>query len=470
MRLSVRLALVFGLLGLVAVASVAVASYTLAASETLDAIDDELRDRVLPLARIGGEVDTEEFAEPVAERLQQALDDPGSAEFDGAVGLGAGLGDTEVRLLFADGTALTDSDVLRDVPVDVPVDGEELAHDADASPTTLDTVAIGGREHRVLTSSVDPPFDTDPELVGFQLFRDLSTENAALSSLRWRLLVLSLVAGAALASISWVVGRRLARPLVTLTSAVEDLSSLDDVPGRVEIDRDDEIGRLANSFNSLMSALEVGREQQQRLVADASHELRTPLTSLRMRVEYLAEQRLTPDEADPMLRAAVADTEQLSALVSDIVDLASTVRVSEDERGERELRDVVLDVAHRVESATGRTIEVEADGSRAVVDPTMIERAVLNLLTNATKYGPDDGRVLVRIADRRIEVHDDGPGIDAEDVDHVFDRFFRSPRARSRPGNGIGLAIVKHVADAHGGDVWAGRSDLGGARVGFSVM
>ncbi|MEM8745509.1 MAG: hypothetical protein AAGF91_02310, partial [Actinomycetota bacterium] len=89
MRLSVRLALVFGLLGLVAVASVAVASYTLAASETLDAIDDELRDRVLPLARIGGEVDTEEFAEPVAERLQQALDDPGSAEFDGAVGLGA---------------------------------------------------------------------------------------------------------------------------------------------------------------------------------------------------------------------------------------------------------------------------------------------------------------------------------------------------------------------------------------------
>ena len=113
-------------------------------------------------------------------------------------------------------------------------------------------------------------------------------------------------------------------------------------------------------------------------------------------------------------------------------------------------------------------IHIEADDTSGVVYPGMIRRAVQNLVDNAVKYAPDEP-VTIEVLEGRITVADRGAGIPDEDLDHVFDRFFRSPKARSRPGNGIGLAIVKQVADIHAGDVWAENAADGGARVGFSV-
>ncbi len=169
-----------------------------------------------------------------------------------------------------------------------------------------------------------------------------------------------------------------------------------------------------------------------------------------------------------MLRAAVHDAERLSALVSDLVDLAADVRNADEQAIPIDLGRLVTEVAVQAEISSDRTITVDADDTVAAVRPTMVRRALHNLLDNAVKYG-GQGEITVRSYAGAIEVHDDGPGIAPEDRAHVFDRFFRSPKARNRPGTGIGLAIVEQAATAHGGAVWVGTSDRGGAVVGFSV-
>ena len=127
-------------------------------------------------------------------------------------------------------------------------------------------------------------------------------------------------------------------------------------------------------------------------------------------------------------------------------------------------------VAERTRRTSGRTITVDADDSVATVRERMMHRAVSNLIDNAIKYSPDDAPVSVVVRGGRIEVTDRGEGIASDDLDLVFDRFYRSPKARTRPGNGIGLAIVQRVADLHGGEVWARNNDDDvGATVGFSV-
>ena len=141
-----------------------------------------------------------------------------------------------------------------------------------------------------------------------------------------------------------------------------------------------------------------------------------------------------------------------------------------DEEAERRpLKAIATEVAERTEIAAGVPITVTGDDSAARVYPGMIRRAVQNLVDNAVKYGAADGPIRIEVDRHRVTVIDEGPGIPPEDLDHVFDRFFRSPKARSRPGNGIGLAIVKQVADVHGGSGWAENGATGGALVGFSV-
>lgn len=451
MRLSVRLTIVFGLLGLIAISSVATLSWYLANAEIRAAVDDQL--------------------------LQQAsrFDDANRAELDDAVRQEFVPVRAAQRALFdnEDGGLRFYDQSARPVS-----GGDSLLSDdarnrlASGETNFLETIETEGGTYRVITVALDGttlPAD-DATVTVVQIFAELSAEEAALSSLALRLMVVAGGGLALVASGSWFIGRWLARPLREVATAAERLAELDDLPGRIEVSRNDEIGRLADSFNRTLSALEVGREQQQRLVADASHELRTPLTSVRMRTEFLAANDDLPTETrQSMLSAAVADTEQLSALVSDLVDLAADIRNDDEPAARLSLAAIVDEVAIRTRTATGRQVDVDADDTEAAVRPAMVRRAVQNLVDNAVKYSPPDQPILVRVREGRFEVVDHGPGIAAEDADHVFDRFFRSPKARSRPGNGIGLAIVKQVAEAHDGCTWVTAEPDGGARVGFSV-
>jgi len=216
--------------------------------------------------------------------------------------------------------------------------------------------------------------------------------------------------------------------------------------------RGDEVGRLASSFSAMLTALQRSVEAQRQLVADASHELRTPLTSLRTDLDLLCD---PPGLADPRApqyaERARRRTVELSDLVADLVSLARYGRrpqVMQDVR----LDEVVASAAAGVRDRTTppRTLSLDLEPTLVVGDEEALYRAVVNLLDNAVAWTPAEGDIAVTLRDGQLCVSDTGPGIPAEDLPHVFERFYRSSTARSRPGSGLGLAIVKQVANQHG--------------------
>lgn len=336
----------------------------------------------------------------------------------------------------------------------------------------FDTVEHDDRVYRLMGTSLsdlEPGTASTLNLAGLVLFEDITSQVRAVESLAIQLLIFGLLAIVAFAVVSWYVGRWLARPIVSLTHEVEHVADYGAVPQRVRIERTDEVGRLADRFNQLMSALEIGRAQQERLVADASHELRTPLTALRMRAEYLASaDGLAPDH-QAVIEGAVGDVEQLSALVEELVDLASSSQSPDESPQPSRLADIASYVVDRSMTGASRQITLDADDSECVVYRSVVRRAMQNLVDNAIKYSPPDSEITMQVSGHRITVMDRGPGIAPEDLDHVFDRFFRSPRTRNRPGNGIGLAIVQQAAEQHEGSTFAFNRNGGGAAVGFTV-
>jgi two-component system sensor histidine kinase MprB len=237
-----------------------------------------------------------------------------------------------------------------------------------------------------------------------------------------------------------------------------DLTERIDAPGH------DEVGRLAASFNAMLSSLEDAERSKQQLVADASHELRTPLTSLRTNIEVLQRaDRLPPDERERLLEDLVAQIEELTRLVGDLVQLSRGVTPDEPVEA-LQLDDVVLTVVERARRNAGGRVHFECflEPTTVVGTSDQLERAISNLLDNAAKWSPEGGVVEVRLQDGELSVRDHGPGIDAADRPYVFDRFYRSPAARGRPGSGLGLAIVRQVVDRHDGSVTAEEAPGGG--------
>ena len=215
----------------------------------------------------------------------------------------------------------------------------------------------------------------------------------------------------------------------------------------------------------MLAALQESQQAQRQLVADASHELRTPLTSMRTNVELLARGTLPDDERTKAFADVTTQLEELTALVTDVVELA---RDGEPQLTEEDVRLDLL-VGDAVERARLHTPRIrfytELHESLVSGVPDRIFRAVSNVLDNAAKWSPAGGNVGVRVEHGEITVRDQGPGIAPEDLPHVFDRFYRSPAARATPGSGLGLAIVRQVVEAHGGTVSAGPADGGGTVV-----
>jgi two-component system sensor histidine kinase MprB len=213
----------------------------------------------------------------------------------------------------------------------------------------------------------------------------------------------------------------------------------------------------------MLAALEESVGRQRRHVADASHELRTPLTAARTNVDLVRVGKLPEEEVRHALDEASVELDSLTSLVSDLVELA---------RGEeRKLRleDVALDdlVSSAVERAKARapeaTFVLSLTPVHVRVDPVLVERAVGNLLDNAVKYSPPGAPIEVAVREGEVVVTDHGPGIAEEDLPRIFDRFYRAATARAKPGAGLGLAIVREAAEAHGGAATA-ESGADGAR------
>ena len=283
----------------------------------------------------------------------------------------------------------------------------------------------------------------------------------ALARIRFWILLVGGIGIALSAGLAALVATAVLRPVRRLTAAAENVAATGSLSERVEAGSEDELGRLATRFNAMLEALERSVGAQRRLVADASHELRTPLTAARTNVELLREGKLPEQEARHALDEAAVELDALTRLVADLVELA---------RGEeRKLRleEVQLDdlVAGTVERAQARAPQVTfvtaLSPTQVKADPVLLERAVSNLLDNAVKYSPAGAPIEVTVRSGEVVVADHGPGIADEDLPRVFDRFYRAATARSKPGAGLGLAIVREAAEAHGGRATAESSSTG---------
>jgi two-component system sensor histidine kinase MprB len=302
-----------------------------------------------------------------------------------------------------------------------------------------------------------------------QAFRSLTEADHTLSRLKWILLAIGLGGVGLAALLGRAVSRNATRPVQRLTETAEHVTHTRDLSKRIPADERDELGRLAASFNTMLAALESSQQAQRQLVADASHELRTPLTSLRTNLELLKDGAvLAPEERQAMLARSVAQIEELSVLVGDLVDLAreETVEEGDDEAQEARLDLIVVDEIRRAERhAPDRRFVSTVTPCLVRGAPERVARAVRNLLDNAIKWGPVDEPVEVTAIDGELHVRDHGPGIAPEDEPFVFDRFYRAAIARGLPGSGLGLAIVRQVAETYGGRAWAEAAEGGGARL-----
>jgi two-component system, OmpR family, sensor histidine kinase MprB len=320
------------------------------------------------------------------------------------------------------------------------------------------TVELNGQPVRVYTSRAGPG-------IASQTARPLGEVNDALGDLRLGLGIVA-VAGIALAAfLGRFATRHAVRPVTELTDAAEHVARTRDLSRRIEGSGGDELERLATSFNTMLEALDESRRAQRQLVADASHELRTPLTSLRTNLEVLGSRReLAAGDRERLRTDVVAQLEELTELVGDLVELARDEEPCEEAPETLRLDQLVSGAVERARRhAPGVTFTTELEPTLVTGARGRLDRAVANLLDNAGKWSPPDGTVEVRLRGGALTVRDQGPGIAAEDLPHVFDRFYRATAARGRAGSGLGLAIVRAVAERHGGAVTAERAPGGGA-------
>ena len=279
--------------------------------------------------------------------------------------------------------------------------------------------------------------------------------------------VLALLAGLATAA-------RAIRPIVELTGAAREIERTRDPRRHVPLPKaDDEVAELARTLEGMLQSLDAARssteamlERQREFVADASHELRTPLTSVLASLELLAEE-LDGEQADTA-RAALRSARRMRRLVGDLLLLARADAKRVQPHRPTDLQEVVIEAASEI-GPMAEDHELQIDAEPVVLSGARDElhRLVLNLIENAVKHTPPGTRInaVTRLEDGEavLVVQDDGPGIPPELGDHVFDRFVRSGRDGAR-GAGLGLSIVRAVAESHGGSVLLERSDEGGAR------
>jgi two-component system sensor histidine kinase MprB len=436
MSFRARLALVAAAAVALAVVLASAVVYIVVRDELRGTVDNALRDRAAEISRFP--------LRAIQEGDRPVLEGPG---LGGAPGY--------IQVVQSDGTTIRPPQER----VELPVSDHVLAvANGEGGPFFSDTHV----------SDVHLRVFTIPGSSGFavQIARPLTEVDESLGRIRFYLILIALGGIAVAATLGLAVTRAAVAPVRRLTEASERVTETGDLSERIESRGQDELSRLASSFNTMLGALEQSTQAQRQLVADASHELRTPLTSLRTNIEVLAgNRRLPAGERERLLHDVVEQLGEMTTLIAELIELA---------RGDQPLaehEDVRLDLiaADAVDRARRNRPNVTFTTSFAESlvhgDRATIERAVGNLLDNAAKWSPPGGEVEVAVHEGEVVVRDHGPGIDEEDLPFVFDRFYRARSARGMLGSGLGLAIVRQVAEAHGGAVTAERAEGGGTRV-----
>ncbi|WP_333769114.1 sensor histidine kinase [Streptomyces sp. IBSBF 2435] len=358
---------------------------------------------------------------------------------------------TSAQVVLANGTSCW---VQGHITIPVNETDREIAA-RDVPDGVLRTVTASGHKLRVFTAPANFTVDRVPAAVS--VARPLSDVTDPLTTLAWVLLAVAGIGVVGAGAAGTAIARAGLRPVDQLTGTVEHIARTEDLSVRIPVEGEDEIARLGQSFNAMTSALASSRDRQQQLIADAGHELRTPLTSLRTNIELLERSEATgraipPEDRRALLASVKAQMTELAALIGDLQELsrpdaAPTLQVVP-------LHEVTGTALERAR-LRGPDLHITADIAPWFVrgEASALERAIVNLLDNAVKFSPPGGRIDVRLHGGRLTVRDHGPGIPAEELPHVFERFWRSPSARSLPGSGLGLSIVARTVHQSGGTI-----------------
>lgn len=325
------------------------------------------------------------------------------------------------------------------------------------------TQSVDGTPYRIVT--VAPGNGQGALLRG----RDFSESASVLNRLAV-ILALCAVGLALLAAVlGWFLAKQITKRLVRLTDAAEQVSQTGDLDVAVPSAGSDEVGRLSGVFSTMLVRLRESQSQQQRLVQDAGHELRTPLTSLRTNISLLERfDELTPEVRTRVLADLKGESRELTGLVNEVLALAGGQGYAGDPEPVR-MAEIAETVATRARRRTGREIVVHADATVVDISRAAAERAVWNLVDNSAKFDSSGGPIEIVVDAGTVDVLDRGPGVADDDAEHVFDRFYRPVASRSLPGSGLGLSIVKDVAQSVGGSVHVLRRPGGGAIIGMTL-
>jgi two-component system sensor histidine kinase MprB len=457
MTLRGRIVLLSGLAVTVAVVAVSVVTYVLVRDELRGRVDSELQRDVsdrfdaLPPG-------TADLPRLVVRRSaaggRTELVPVGGRNSRASLSLYLPSGAIYAQLVYADGELVRPDGPHTELPG--LAEAQQVA--AGQRPEDFSDVHAGGSHLRVYTAQIKSG-------QAIQVARSLDEVDDTLGDLALILAIVS-IAGIGLAgALGYFVSRAAVAPVERLQRAAEQVATTRNLSRRIDASGSDELAALARSFNLMLNALESSLDAQRQLVADASHELRTPLASLRTNIEVLSRSEgIGIEERRALLVDVIDQLEELTELVGDLVELA---RDAEHEQEPDEVVRLDLLVADAIERrrATAGDVRFELEGEPTSVHAVerRLERAVANLLDNAVKWSPPGSRIAVRVADGELSVRDHGPGIAAEDLPHIFDRFYRSAAARGLPGSGLGLAIVRQVAETQHGSVAVANADGGGA-------
>lgn len=260
---------------------------------------------------------------------------------------------------------------------------------------------------------------------------------------------------------AWMLSRWISKPISSLSQAARKMAE-GDYTVRVNAEPTDDIGVLAQDFNHMAGQVAASAQLQRELLANVSHDLRTPLTLIKGYAETVRDiSGDDPDSRTEQLNVIVDETDRLSGLVNSVMELSRVSSGTEaPQRVRFDLGQLCDEVSQRYEvscAQNGWTLEREIPDvpCDVLADPAMMERVMHNLLGNATHHLGEDGVFILRViplegGGARVEVEDHGPGIDPEDLPHIFDRYYRSRKDSGKIGTGLGLSITKAILQGHG--------------------
>lgn len=268
----------------------------------------------------------------------------------------------------------------------------------------------------------------------------------------------------------WLAGRALI-PLVTVASALAEIKPRDLSRRLILAPIDDELGRLIQSINALLERVERASAAERRFAADAAHELRTPLAVLRTGIEVVLRRERTAAEYTQALNTALRDAAAVCTLADDLLAITRLDQELSLGRERIDLRALAEEVIDAIEPLTAsKRLEIETNLSAAASmqgNRDHLRRVMINLLDNALKFTPEEGRLEINLESRNgwveLRITDSGPGIDKDDLPFVFERFFRGRSGRNESGKGLGLSLCREIVELHGGEISAANQPGGGA-------